>query len=58
MFELKQEDRSVLELYGELKDLIDELKMHQPNVTDAVTLRGYRQDFTVLKFLPGLSPIL
>ena len=28
LFELKQKDRSVLEFYGELKNLIDELEMH------------------------------
>ena len=44
LFELKQGDRSVTEFYGELKCLIDELEMHQPTVTDAVTLRGYHQD--------------
>jgi len=44
VFELKQGDRSVSEFYGELKGLIDELKMHQPAVTDAATLRGYRKD--------------
>jgi len=55
MFKLKQGDRSVLEFYGKLKGLIDELKMHQPPVTDAVTLRGYRQDLAVSKFLYGLS---
>ena len=46
------------ESYGELKGLIDELKMHQPTVTDAATLRGYRQDLAVSKFLSGLSPKL
>jgi len=30
--------------------------MHQPSVTDAATLRRYRQDLTVSKFLSGLSP--
>jgi len=29
----------VPELYSELKDLIDELEMHQPVVTDAATER-------------------
>jgi len=43
LFELKQGDRSVPEFYGELKDLINELKMHQLTVTDTVTLRGYHQ---------------
>ena len=42
------------------KGLIDELKMHQPAVTDAstaaTTLRGYRQDLVVSKFLSDLSP--
>ena len=42
LFELKQEDRSVPEFYGELKGLIDELEMHQLAVTDVTTLRGYR----------------
>ena len=42
LFELKQEDRYVHEFYRELKSLIDELEMHQPAVTDATTLRGYR----------------
>jgi len=43
LFELKQGDKSVPEFYGELKDLIDELEMHQPAVTDAATLRGISQ---------------
>jgi len=38
--------------------LIDELEMHQPTVTDAATLREYRQNLTVLKFLCGLRPSL
>jgi len=38
LFELKEEDRSVPEFYGELKGLIDELEIHQ-HVTDATTLR-------------------
>ena len=58
LFKLKQGDRSILEFYGELKGLIDELEMHQHGVTDAVTLRGYRQDLAVSKFLSGLSPTL
>jgi len=37
---------------------VDELEMHQPTVTDASTLRGYRQDIAVSKFLSGLSPPL
>ena len=44
--------------YGELKVLIDELEMHQPTVTDAATLRGYRKDLALSKFLFGLSPAL
>jgi len=32
--------------------------MHQPAVTDAATLKGYRQDLVVLKFLSGLGPTL
>jgi len=48
----------VPEFYGKLKGLIDVLKMYQPVVTDAATLRGYRQDLVLLKFLSGLSPIL
>jgi len=43
------------EFYDELKGLIDELEIHQPAVTDAATLSGYRQDLAVLKFLSGLS---
>jgi len=58
LFELKQGDKSAPEFYGELKDLIAELEMHQPAVTDATTLRGYHQDLAVLKFLFGLSPTL
>ena len=58
MFELKQRDRSVLEFYGELKSLIDELEMHQLVVTDAATLRGYYQDLRESKFLSGLSSTL
>jgi len=58
LFELKQGDRSMPEFYGKLKSLINELKMHQHVVTDAVALRGYRQDLTVSKFLSGLSPLL
>ena len=45
-------------LYGELKGLIDELEMHQPAVTDAATLREYRQDLAVLKFPSSLSSVL
>jgi len=48
----------VPEFYGELKGLIDKSGMHQPVVTDAATLRGYRQDLAVSKFLSGLSPSL
>jgi len=58
LFELKQGDKSMPEFYSELKSLIDELEMHQPAVTDAATLRRYRQDLTVSKFLSGLSPSL
>ena len=58
LFELKQGDRSVPEFYGKLKDLIDELEIHQLAVTDAATLRGYRQDLKVSKFLSGLNPTL
>jgi len=58
MFELKQGDRCMPEFYGEFKSLIDELEMHQPIVTDTVTLGGYRQDLAVLKFLSELSPSL
>jgi len=58
MFKHKQGDRSMSEFYGKLKSLIDELEMHQPAVTDAVTLKGYRQDLPVSKFLSGLSPSL
>jgi len=48
----------VLEFYGKLKCLIDELEMHQSVVTYATTLRGYRQDLAVSKFLSGLSRTL
>ena len=48
----------MVEFYGEPKSLIDELKMHQPVVTDAATLRGYLQNLAVSKFLSGLSPTL
>ena len=48
----------MLEFYGKLKCLIDELEMHQSVVTYATTLRGYRQDLAVSKFLSGLSPTL
>jgi len=48
LFELKQGDRCIPELYGELKGLIDELEMHR-HVTDATTLRGYCQDLVVSK---------
>jgi len=58
LFELKQGERSVLEFYGESKSLIDELKMHQPAVTDASTLRGFHQDLAMSKFVSGLSPSL
>jgi len=44
LFELKQGDKFIPEFYGELKGLIDELEMHQSAVTDATTMRGYRQD--------------
>ena len=58
LFELKQRDRSVPESYGELKSLIDELKMHHHAFTDAATLREYRQDLTMSKFLSDLNPSL
>ena len=58
LFELKQGDKFIPEFYGELKGLIDELEMHQSAVTDATTMRGYRQDLLVSKFLFGLSPSL
>ena len=45
----------MLEFYGELKSLINELEMHQPVVPDATTLRGYCQDLVVSEFLSGLS---
>ena len=32
--------------YGALKGLVNKLEMHQPVITDAATLRGYRQDLT------------
>jgi len=32
--------------------------MHRPSVTDAATLRGYRQDLAVSKFLSDLSATL
>jgi len=58
LFELRQGDKSVPEFYGEFKGLIDELEMHQPALTDVATLRGYRQDLAVSKFLSDLSPSL
>ncbi|XP_020261846.1 uncharacterized protein LOC109837879 [Asparagus officinalis] len=58
LFTLKQGDRSVPEFFGELKGLIDELEMHQPTVSDAATLLGYRRDLAVSKFLSGLHPNL
>ena len=58
LFEFKQGDKSVPEFYGELKDPIEELEMHQPVVTDAATRRGYRQDLAMSKFLSSLSPSL
>jgi len=58
MFELKQGDRFVPEFYGKLKSLIDKLKMHQTTVTDASTLRRYRHNLAVSKFISGLSPSL
>jgi len=58
LFELKQGDKFVVEFYGELKSLIDELEIHQSVVTDATILRGYHLDLVMLKFLSGLSPTL
>jgi len=58
LFELKQSERSVPKFYGELKGLIDELDMHQPAVTDAVTLMGFHHDLAVSKFLSCLNPTL
>jgi len=55
LFELKQGDKFVPELYGELKSLVVELEMHQHVVIDATTLREYCQDLAVSKFLSGLS---
>ena len=48
----------MIEFYGKLKCLIDELEMHRPALTDAAALRGYRQDLAVLKFLSNLNPTL
>jgi len=48
----------VPKFYSELKGLIDELEMYHPSVTDAATLRRYRQDLVVSKFLFDLSPTL
>ena len=48
LFELKQRDKSMPEFYGELKDLIDKLEIHQPVVTNEATLKGYRQDLACL----------
>jgi len=56
LFELKRGDKRVPEFYGGIKGLIDELEMHQHAVTNVATLRGYRQDLAVSKFLSGLSP--
>ena len=50
LFELKQGDKSIAEFYEELKSLVDELEMHQSVVTNAVTLRRYRQDLAVHSF--------
>ena len=58
LFELKWGGRFVLEFYGELKSLIDELEMQQPAVTDAATLSGYRQGLAVSEFLFELSHLL
>ena len=44
------------EFYRELKSLIDELKMYQPDITDVTILREYRQNLIVSKFLSGMSP--
>ena len=57
LFELKHRDRHVPEFYGESKSLIEELEIYQL-VTDVATLRGYRQDFVISKFLFGLSLLL
>jgi len=43
------------EFYDELKCLIDKLEIHQLDVTDAATLKGYRQDLAISKFLFCLS---
>jgi len=48
LFELKQRDKFAPEFYGEVTSLIDELKVHQPAVTDAATLMKYR-DLAVSK---------
>jgi len=50
LFELKQRDKFMAELYGGLKGLVDDLEMHQPAVIDAATLRGYLLDLVVSKF--------
>ena len=42
LFKIKQGDRFMLEFYGELNSLIDELEMHQPAVTNAAALSRYR----------------
>ena len=58
LFELKQGDKFVPKFYDELKNLIDELELHQPAVIDAATLSRYRQDLAVSKILSVLSPTL
>ena len=58
LFELKQGDRYVHEFIENSKSLIAELEMYQPAVTDTATLRRYRQDLSVSKFLSGLIPSL
>jgi len=56
LFELKQGDKFVLEFYGELKGLINELDMHQPLVTNTETLSGSSRS-RIVKVLVRLESI-
>jgi len=64
MYENEKNPSRIFEIYERLFELkqgdkyVPELEMHRPAVTSVATLRGYRQDLAVLKFLSGLCPSL
>lgn len=49
---------SVSEYYSALKDTLHEFEVYQSLVIDHKTMRQYREDFTIAKFLSRLASSL